>query len=85
VDLPPGTADIQQAVFARGNRATYALVVVTPQVVAHRDAHRLLHELNRSTAVVLGGAVPDQVAAYEQLARHIQEALSGGDAERVVS
>lgn len=55
VDLPPGTADIQQMVFALGNRATYALLVVTPQVVAHRDALRLLHELDRSTAVVLGG------------------------------
>jgi ATP-binding protein involved in chromosome partitioning len=143
IDLPPGTADVQQAVFALGNRATYALIVVTPQVVAHRDAHRLLHELNRSTAVVLGGvenmagqvcpncgettplfapappeesiwpsvrklasvpfsssaaqdadfgkpvmitrAVADQVAAYEQLARHIQDTLGGGTAEQVVS
>jgi len=143
VDLPPGTADIQQMVFALGNRATYALIVVTPQVVAHRDAHRLLHELGRSKAVVLGGienmadqvcpscgkttplftpaphdesiwssipklvsvpfssaaaqdadhgkpvmvtrAVAEQVAAYELVARHIQEALSGGSAERVVS
>lgn len=55
VDLPPGTADIQQMVFALGNRATYALIVVTPQVVAHRDAQRLLHELDRSAAVVVGG------------------------------
>jgi ATP-binding protein involved in chromosome partitioning len=143
VDLPPGTADIQQMVFALGNRATYALIVVTPQVVAHRDAHRLLHELGRSKAVVLGGienmagqvcpscgettplftpaphdesiwsripklvsvpfsspaaqdadygkpvmvtrAVAEQVAAYELLARQIQEALSGGSDERVVS
>jgi Mrp family chromosome partitioning ATPase len=30
VDLPPGTADIQQLVFTLGKRATYALVVVTP-------------------------------------------------------
>ena len=55
VDLPPGTADIQQLVFALGQRATYALLVVTPQLVAHRDAHRLLHELERGTAVILGG------------------------------
>lgn len=143
VDLPPGTADIQQMVFALRSRATYALIVVTPQVVAHTDAHRLLHELGRGKAVVLGGienmagqvcpscgeitrlftpapheesiwsripklasvpfsapaaqdadlgkpvmmtrAVADQVAAYEMLARHIQDALSGGGAERVVS
>jgi ATP-binding protein involved in chromosome partitioning len=55
VDLPPGTADIQQLVFQRGSRATMVLLVVTPQLVAHRDAHRLLHELNRGTAVILGG------------------------------
>ena len=55
VDLPPGTADIQQLVFASGNRTTLALLVVTPQLIAHRDAHRLLHELDRGRAVVLGG------------------------------
>jgi ATP-binding protein involved in chromosome partitioning len=54
VDLPPGTADIQQQVFA-AKRAALALLVVTPQLVAHRDAHRLLHELDRSSAVVVGG------------------------------
>jgi ATP-binding protein involved in chromosome partitioning len=55
VDLPPGTADIQQLIFALGNRMTFALLVVTPQLVAHRDAHRLLHELERSRAMILGG------------------------------
>jgi ATP-binding protein involved in chromosome partitioning len=55
VDLPPGTADIQQVVFTLGERAKFALLVVTPQLVAHRDAHRLLHELTRGTAVILGG------------------------------
>jgi ATP-binding protein involved in chromosome partitioning len=55
VDLPPGTADIQQLVFGFGRRPTMALVVVTPQLVAHRDAHRLLGELERGTAVMLGG------------------------------
>lgn len=55
VDLPPGTADIQQQVFARASRPALALLVVTPQLVAHRDAHRLLHELDRGTAVVVGG------------------------------
>ncbi len=55
VDLPPGTADIQQLVFALGRRATLALLVVTPQLVAHRDAHRLLHELDRGRTVIVGG------------------------------
>jgi ATP-binding protein involved in chromosome partitioning len=55
VDLPPGTADIQQLVFGLGQRTTMALVVVTPQLVAHRDAHRLLTDLERGRAVVLGG------------------------------
>ena len=41
VDLPPGMADIQQLVFTLGQRAIYALLVVTPQLVAHRDAYRL--------------------------------------------
>ncbi len=34
VDLPPGTADIGQLVFALRDRATYVLLVVTPQLVA---------------------------------------------------
>ncbi len=55
VDLPPGTADIQQLVFALANRPTFALLVVTPQLVAHRDAHRLLHELERGRTMILGG------------------------------
>lgn len=45
VDLPPGTADIQQFVFALSGRALYVLVVVTPQVIAHQDARRLLAHL----------------------------------------
>jgi ATP-binding protein involved in chromosome partitioning len=55
VDLPPGTADIQQVVFRLSPRPVFALLVVTPQLVAHRDAHRLLHELDRGSATVLGG------------------------------
>jgi ATP-binding protein involved in chromosome partitioning len=55
VDLPPGTADIQQLVFGLGQRPVLALLVVTPQLVAHRDAHRLLSELERGNAAVLGG------------------------------
>jgi ATP-binding protein involved in chromosome partitioning len=55
VDLPPGTADIQQLVFRLGTRPVFVLLVVTPQVVAHRDARRLLDSLSRGRAVVLGG------------------------------
>jgi ATP-binding protein involved in chromosome partitioning len=55
VDLPPGTADIQQFVFALGRRPVHVLVVVTPQVMAHQDVRRLLADLRRRNAVTLGG------------------------------
>lgn len=49
IDLPPGTADIQQFVFTlRGlgaRRPMCVLVVVTPQVIAHQDARRLIGHL----------------------------------------
>ncbi|HLM89148.1 MAG TPA: P-loop NTPase, partial [Streptosporangiaceae bacterium] len=45
VDLPPGTADIQQTVFALSGRPMAVLVVVTPQVIAHQDARRLIAHL----------------------------------------
>jgi ATP-binding protein involved in chromosome partitioning len=55
VDLPPGSADIQQFVFALAGRRVHVLLVVTPQVVAHRDAHRLITELDRHGAIIAGG------------------------------
>jgi ATP-binding protein involved in chromosome partitioning len=55
VDLPPGSADIQQFVFALKAAQVHVLLVVTPQVVAHRDAHRLITELDRHGAVIAGG------------------------------
>jgi ATP-binding protein involved in chromosome partitioning len=55
VDLPPGSADIQQFVFALGGHDVHVLLVVTPQVVAHRDAHRLIAELDRHGAAIVGG------------------------------
>jgi ATP-binding protein involved in chromosome partitioning len=55
VDLPPGSADIQQFVFALAGQPVHVLLVVTPQVVAHRDAHRLLAELDRHGAAIAGG------------------------------
>jgi ATP-binding protein involved in chromosome partitioning len=68
IDLPPGTADIQQFVFAlRGlgaGRPMCVLVVVTPQVIAHQDARRLIGHLQpgrgRLAAASNGGA-PDIV------------------------
>jgi ATP-binding protein involved in chromosome partitioning len=45
VDLPPGTADIQQFVFALSGRPICVLVVATPQVIAHQDARRLVSHL----------------------------------------
>ena len=55
VDLPPGTADIQQLVFGLGSRPVFVLLVVTPQVIAHQDVRRLITELGRHAAVPLGG------------------------------
>jgi ATP-binding protein involved in chromosome partitioning len=55
VDLPPGTADIQQFVFGLSSRPVYVLVVVTPQVIAHQDVRRLIADLPRHRAVSVGG------------------------------
>lgn len=55
VDLPPGTADVQQFVFALGGRPVYLLIVVTPQVIAHQDVRRLIADLQRRPAVIIGG------------------------------
>jgi ATP-binding protein involved in chromosome partitioning len=55
VDLPPGTADIQQLVFGLGSRPVYVLVVVTPQVIAHQDVRRLIADLARHRAISVGG------------------------------
>jgi ATP-binding protein involved in chromosome partitioning len=55
VDLPPGTADIQQFVFGLGSRPVYVLIVVTPQVIAHQDVRRLIADLARHRAVSVGG------------------------------
>lgn len=54
VDLPPGTADVQQHV-AGELRLGGAVVVVTPQDVAHLDARKVLTMLGRAKVPVLGG------------------------------
>jgi ATP-binding protein involved in chromosome partitioning len=54
VDLPPGTADLQQQLMHRLGLAG-AIVIVTPQDVAHLDARKVLDLCNRSDVRVLGG------------------------------
>jgi ATP-binding protein involved in chromosome partitioning len=54
VDLPPGTADLQQKLMLRLKLAG-ALVVVTPQDVAHLDARKVLDLCRRAEVRVLGG------------------------------
>lgn len=53
VDLPPGTADLQQAAM-RSLRPTGVLLVVTPQDVAHLDAKKVLTMLRTAGVPVLG-------------------------------
>jgi ATP-binding protein involved in chromosome partitioning len=54
VDLPPGTADLQQELL-RLVRPTGALIVVGPQDVAHLDARKVLDLLRSAQVPVLGG------------------------------
>ena len=54
VDLPPGTADLQQQLVSR-LRLSGAIVVVTPQDVAHLDARKVLDLCTRAGVRVLGG------------------------------
>jgi ATP-binding protein involved in chromosome partitioning len=53
VDLPPGTADLQQQLFARTDLAG-AIVVVGPQDAAHLDARKLVTMLRDADVPVLG-------------------------------
>lgn len=53
VDLPPGTADLQQHVFAAGELAG-TVIVVGPQDAAHVDARKLLDALREARVPVLG-------------------------------
>jgi ATP-binding protein involved in chromosome partitioning len=54
VDLPPGTTELQRHVFAEAKLAG-AVVVVTPQDVAHLDAKKVLAVLAENRVRVLGG------------------------------
>lgn len=53
VDLPPGTADVQQLVAER-LPLTGALLVVTPQDVAHLDAKKVVAMFGQSNVPVMG-------------------------------
>jgi len=53
VDLPPGTADLQQHLFASGNVAG-AVIVVGPQDAAHLDARKLVSVLRDAGVPVIG-------------------------------
>jgi ATP-binding protein involved in chromosome partitioning len=53
VDLPPGTADLQQAAM-RTLRPSGVVLVVTPQDVAHLDAKKVLTMLGAAGVQVLG-------------------------------
>lgn len=54
VDLPPGTADLQQRLMTKVE-LTGAIVVVTPQDVAHLDARKLISMYRAAGVRVLGG------------------------------
>jgi ATP-binding protein involved in chromosome partitioning len=69
IDLPPGTADIQQFVFTLTGRQMLILVVVTPQVIAHQDARRLLGHLRPRGRAAANG-VPD-IAGVENMSGQI--------------
>jgi ATP-binding protein involved in chromosome partitioning len=53
VDLPPGTADLQQHIFATMGPAG-AIIVVGPQDAAHLDARKVLSLLRDAGVKVLG-------------------------------
>jgi len=69
IDLPPGTADIQQFVFALSGRPMCVLVVVTPQVIAHQDARRLIAHLRPRHGSAGNGAL--DVAGVENMSGQI--------------
>lgn len=54
IDLPPGTADLQQRLMSKVD-LTGAIVVVTPQDVAHLDARKLVSMYRAAGVPILGG------------------------------
>jgi len=68
MDLPPGTADIQQFAFALSGRPMCVLVVVTPQVIAHQDARRLVAHLQQ---VKRRGALDPGISGVENMSGQV--------------
>lgn len=54
VDLPPGTADVQQHIMGL-LRPSGAVIVVTPQDLAHLDAKKVISMFRGACVPVLGG------------------------------
>ena len=54
VDLPPGTADLQQQ-LAKRMPLSGAVIVVTPQDVAHLDAKKVVTMFRTNGVAILGG------------------------------
>ena len=54
IDLPPGTADLQQG-LSQSFALTGAVIVVTPQDVAHLDGRKALAMFRQSAVEVIGG------------------------------
>jgi ATP-binding protein involved in chromosome partitioning len=54
IDLPPGTGDLQEHLFGVVP-LTGVLIVVTPQLVAHLDALRLVAMLRHARVRIFGG------------------------------
>ena len=92
VDLPPGTADLQQR-LAREMPLTASLVVVTPQDLAHLDAKKLIAMLAGAGIRILGGVenmagmvCPCCQATIDVFPRVAQErSIWAGGIERLVS
>jgi ATP-binding protein involved in chromosome partitioning len=61
LDMPPGTADVTQTVFQAAPQAR-AIVVVTPQEVAHLDARKLVSFLRGHRTRIVGGI--DNMAGF---------------------
>jgi ATP-binding protein involved in chromosome partitioning len=53
IDMPPGTADVQQQLLKVTEMAG-AVIVVTPQYVAHLDARKAVQMYRRAGVAVLG-------------------------------
>ena len=71
VDLPPGTADLQQR-LSRSFALTGALLVVTPQDVAHLDGRKALAMFGQSGVRVIGGIENMSGLACPHCEEHIE-------------